>query len=64
MLIWMIKMEDTNEIQNGQRMFYVYGSGLIAVPSAELNEVPRLRSEFHSREVKKAFMFARVRYLV
>jgi hypothetical protein len=43
--------------------FYVYGSGLMPVPYCSLNEVPRLKSEFHASEAKQAMMLAFARKL-
>jgi hypothetical protein len=43
--------------------FYVYGSGLMPVPYHGLNEVPRLKSEFHEGEAKRAMMVAFARKL-
>jgi len=43
--------------------FYVYGSGLMPIPYHSLNEVPRLKSEFHANEAKQAMMMAFARKL-
>lgn len=42
-------------------MYYVFGSGLMAVPSGRLNEIPRMKAEFHAEEVKLAMTAARTR---
>jgi hypothetical protein len=54
-------MSETYTPPHVSKTYYVYGSGLIAVPGARLNEVPRLRLEFHSEEVRKVMMAARTR---
>ncbi len=45
------------------KTYFVYGSGLMAVPYGRLNEIPKLRSEFHANEVGMAMMAARARNL-
>jgi hypothetical protein len=45
------------------RTYYVYGSGLMAVPFSRMNDVSRLKAEFHSSEVSWAMMAARTRKL-
>lgn len=56
-------MENTcQEVETG-RTYFVYGSGLMAVPYGRLNEIPKLRSEFHANEVSMAMMAARARKL-
>ena len=52
--------ETSNPPQDG-KTYYVYGSGLIAVPYSRMNEIPRLRLEYHSEEVRKAMMAAMTR---
>jgi hypothetical protein len=42
---------------------YVYGSGLMAVPYSRINDIPRLKSEFHASEVSWAMAAARTRKL-
>lgn len=54
-------MSKTSRPPQDSRTYYVYGSGLIAVPYARMNEVPRLRLEYHSEEVRKAMMAAQTR---
>jgi hypothetical protein len=44
-----------------RKTYYVYGSGLFAVPSSRINEIPRLRSEYHSAEAKVAWALVRSR---
>jgi hypothetical protein len=45
------------------KTYFVYGSGLMAVPFSRVNDVPRLKSEFHASEVSWALMAARTRKL-
>ncbi len=44
-----------------KKTYYVYGSGLFPVPSTRINEIPRLRSEYHSKEAKIAWALIRSR---
>jgi hypothetical protein len=57
----MSKMNKTIEDSSQRRTYYVYGSGLFAVPSARINEIPRLRSEYHAVEAKRAWALAMAR---
>ena len=41
--------------------YYVFGSGLMPVPLARMNEVPRLKLEFHAVEAARALFLARAR---
>ena len=41
--------------------YYVFGSGLMPVPVARMNEVPRLKLEFHAVEAARALFLARAR---
>jgi hypothetical protein len=41
--------------------YYVPGSGLMGVPHERMNDIPRLRSEFHAGEAKRAMMLALAR---
>jgi len=43
--------------------YFVYGSGLMPVPYHSLNEVPRVKLEFHASEAKQAIMLALTRKL-
>lgn len=43
------------------RTYYVPGSGLMAVPYHRINDILRLKSEFHASEVSWAMMVARTR---
>jgi hypothetical protein len=43
--------------------YLVYGSGLMPVPYHSLNEVQRLKSEFHLSEAKQAMLLALTRKL-
>ncbi|HEV2225509.1 MAG TPA: hypothetical protein VGR56_01740 [Nitrososphaerales archaeon] len=44
-----------------RKTYYVYGSGLFAVPATRINEIARLRSEYHSTEAKVAWALIRSR---
>jgi hypothetical protein len=41
--------------------YYVFGSGLMPVPCERVNEIPRLRFEFHAVEARKAMLLAAMR---
>ena len=43
------------------KAYFVYGSGLIAIPTGRLNEVPRMKAAFHANEVSWAMVVARTR---
>jgi len=34
--------------------YYIHGSGLIRIPIARLNEIPKVIQEFHEREAARA----------
>ena len=38
--------------------YFVYGSGLMPVPYHSLNEIPRLKEEFHAKESRQAILAA------
>jgi hypothetical protein len=52
--VCMSKMSTIEELSL-RKTYYVYGSGLFAVPSSRVNDIPRLRSEYHAAEAKKAW---------
>lgn len=54
-------MSDTIQHVLGRKTYYVYGSGLIAIPHTRINEVSLLKSEYHAEESRKAFMLAQAR---
>ena len=54
-------MSETHKATERGRSYYVYGSGLMAVPYHRLNDIPRLKSEFHAAEVSWAIMAAQTR---
>ncbi len=56
-------MNDTCQRAEEGKTYFVYGSGLMAVPYWKLNEIPKLKAEFHEKEVSKAVMAARARKL-
>ena len=58
MHVWLIEMNTTDHKSTGAKTYYMYGSGLIAVPHARISEFPRLKAEFHSEEVRKGMMLA------
>jgi len=51
-------MTKTNASQGSSKAYFMYGSGLIAVPHSRVNEFPRLKVEFHTEEVRKGMMLA------
>ena len=51
-------MSKTNQKRNGSKAYYMFGSGLIAVPLSRINEFPKLKVEFHTEEVRKGMMLA------
>jgi hypothetical protein len=61
MRVWVVKMNETYHPLKDSKTYYVYGSGLIAIPSSRMNEVSRMKLEYHSEEVRKAMMAARTR---
>jgi hypothetical protein len=58
--VWLSEMSAIEE-PCLRKTYYVYGSGLLAVPSSRINEIPRLRSEYHSAEAKVAWALVRSR---
>ena len=52
--VCMIEMSAPKEVCL-RKTYYVYGSGLFAVPGTRINEIPRLRSEYHSKEANIAW---------
>jgi hypothetical protein len=59
--VCMIEMNSTIDGFSEKKTYYVYGSGLFAVPGSRINEIPRLRSEHHAAEAKRAWAFAQGR---
>ncbi len=56
-------MDNTCRQTEVGKTYFVYGSGLMAVPYGRVNEIPKLRNEFHMNEVSMAFMAARARMI-
>ena len=58
-----ICMSEMSAIEDScpRKTYYVYGSGLFPVPSSRINEIPKLRSEYHSAEAKIAWAFVQSR---
>jgi len=56
-------MNETGVPQREAQTYYVYGSGLIAIPRNRVNDVPELKSESHAAEAKRAMLFAWARKL-
>ena len=54
--------ETCHEIDEG-KTYFVYGSGLMAVPYHRLNDIPRMKAQFHADEVAWAMNAARTRKL-
>ncbi len=61
MHVWLSKMSEITIVNEGRKTYYVYGSGLMAVPYHRINEIPRLKAEFHASEVNFALTAARAR---
>jgi hypothetical protein len=57
----MSEMNKTIDYSCQRKTYYVYGSGLFAVPSSRVNDISTLRSEYHSVEAKKAWALALAR---
>ena len=58
--VWLSEMSAIDDVCP-KKTYYVYGSGLFAVPSTRVNEIPKLRSEYHASEVKIAWALIRSR---
>ena len=56
--VLLIEMNSTSQVQKTSKAYWMYGSGLIAVPHSRVNEFPRLKVEFHAEEVRKGMMLA------
>jgi hypothetical protein len=61
--VWLIDMKATKP-STEKETFYIFGSGLMPVPSARMNEVTRLKHEFHASEADRALFLARMRRAV
>jgi hypothetical protein len=59
--VWLIEMSTTSQSKTSSKGYWMYGSGLIAVPHNRVNEFPRLKAEFHAEEVRKGMMLALAR---
>ena len=59
--VWLAKVSETSHKTEERKTYFVYGSGLIAVPYHRMNEIPRLKAQFHSDEVSWAMTAARTR---
>jgi len=56
-------MNQTSHKTEVGKSYLVYGSGLMAVPYGRLNEIPRIKAEFHENEVawaKKAALTRKI----
>ncbi len=51
-------MSEINARARVRAVYYVHGSGLMGIPYHMLNEVPRMRIEFHANEAKRAMSAA------
>lgn len=54
-------MSNTGQQIEEGKTYFVYGSGLMAVPYWRLNEIPKLKNEFHANEANVAMMAALAR---
>jgi hypothetical protein len=59
-----MQMSETGCHDEGRQTYYVYGSGLVAVPYHRMNDVPEMKLEFHARESRNALLLAWARKLV
>lgn len=44
-----------------RKAYYVYGSGLFGIPEERVNEIHKLRKEFHEEEARRARLIALAR---
>jgi hypothetical protein len=51
-------MSETCIHVHGPETYYVEGSGLIAIPHHRVNDIQRLRHEYHESEARRAMMLA------
>ena len=56
----MPKKNLTNERPGLANQYYVFGSGLFGFSSERINEVPRLKREYHEQESKRALLMLNV----
>ncbi len=56
-------MNKITQIAEEGKSYWVFGSGLMAVPYSRLNDVAGLKAEFHASEVSWAMAAARARKL-
>ncbi len=54
MVVWVIPMENIDSQTCEPEVFYVHGSGLFGVPRDRMNDIPKLRAEFHANEARRA----------
>ena len=54
-------MNDTSQQTKAKGQYFVFGSGLMPVPLGRINEIPRLKKEFHASEVSFALAVGRTR---
>ncbi|MDA4120853.1 MAG: hypothetical protein OK404_00420 [Thaumarchaeota archaeon] len=45
----------------GRKTYYVFGSGLLAIPEERTNEIHKLKREFHEEEARRAILIALAR---
>jgi hypothetical protein len=54
-------MQSNRGNQDLKRVYYVYGSGLFAVPAERVNELGQLKLEHHAREARAAIAVSAIR---
>jgi hypothetical protein len=61
MEVWVSKMSVERTKPKERKIYYVYGSGLVAIPEERTNEIHKLRREFHEEEARRARFIALAR---
>ncbi len=56
--VWLSEMSEIHVSPKMMRTYYVYGSGLIPVPHERVNDISRLKSEYHADQSKRGVMLA------
>ena len=56
----MPKKNLANEKSGLANQYYVFGSGLFGFSTERINEVPKLKQEYHEQESKKALLMLSV----
>ena len=59
--VWLVRMSEKSHKTEEGKTYFVYGSGLMAVPYNRMNEIPKMKARFHADEVSWAMAAARTR---